>query len=548
MAAAIVGTAVTGQDGASNTTLATAAKSTTTGNTLLVGFAAQEGEGVATISSCTDTAGNTYTALTQIGPGGGGAIARWFYSHNITGNASNVCTGTWSAATRYKHAIQIEISGLKNQAPVSSVGAVPTSSTTASVTIAMGSTVGAVFALATSTNDRTWTAGSGFTEIADWGTSAAAEYYTALNATGNVTTAITASGASNLTFSATGFEEASGAASHPTSGALSSQAATVAGSAAHLTLHATSGALAAQSATISGSAVSPHLSTGALSAQDATITGSAAHLTLHTSTGALSSQAATIAGAAAHEHATSGALAAQDSSIAGSADLSVGGSFSTSGALDAQAATIAGTATHLTLHTSTGALASQAATLAGSAAHEHAASGALASQEATISGAATHTSVGTHDATGALQAQDASLSGVSVVDHIARAATGGSPNRNKQRRRYRVEIDGVKFGVNSPQEAEALLDTMREVAQQRAAEALERANKAEKRPVRKILADVSKALPKPVIKTDAPIDVAAAVSEIESIYKAALQNAELGALLRRQQDEDDADELILMLL
>lgn len=213
MAAALVGTAVTGQDGASNTTLATAAKSTTTGNTLLVGFVAQEGEGVATISSCTDTAGNTYTALTQIGPGGGGAIARWFYSHNITGNASNVCTGTWSAATRYKHAIQIEISGLKNQAPVSSVGAVPTSSTTASVTIAMGSAVGAVFALATSTNDRTWTAGSGFTEIADWGTSAAAEYYTALNATGNVTTAITASGASNLTFSATGFEEATSGAS-----------------------------------------------------------------------------------------------------------------------------------------------------------------------------------------------------------------------------------------------------------------------------------------------------------------------------------------------
>jgi len=213
MAAALVGTAVTGQDGASNTTVATAAKSTTTGNTLLVGFVAQEGEGVATISSCTDTAGNTYTALTQIGPGGGGAIARWFYSHNITGNASNVCTGTWSAATRYKHAIQIEISGLKNQAPVSSVGAVPTSSTTASVTIAMGSAVGVVFALATSTNDRTWTAGSGFTEIADWGTSAAAEYYTALNATGNVTTAITASGSSNLTFSATGFEEAASGAS-----------------------------------------------------------------------------------------------------------------------------------------------------------------------------------------------------------------------------------------------------------------------------------------------------------------------------------------------
>lgn len=116
MAAAIVGTSATGYDGASNTTCATAAKSTTSGNSLLVGFLSQEGVGTANISSCADTAGNTFTALTEIDGEGGGALVRWFYCHNITGNASNVCTGTWSAATRYKHAIQIEVSGLANLA------------------------------------------------------------------------------------------------------------------------------------------------------------------------------------------------------------------------------------------------------------------------------------------------------------------------------------------------------------------------------------------------------------------------------------------------
>lgn len=147
MAAALVGTATTGYDGALNTSVATTAKNTTTGNTLLVGFVGQEGAGVATISGCTDTAGNTFTALTQYGAGGGGAIARWFYCHNITGNASNVCTGTWDTAERYKHAIQIEISGLRNQAPIDAQGDIPLSATVATVNIAMGSAVGPILRL-----------------------------------------------------------------------------------------------------------------------------------------------------------------------------------------------------------------------------------------------------------------------------------------------------------------------------------------------------------------------------------------------------------------
>lgn len=157
--------------------------------------------------------------------------------------------------------------------------------------------------------------------------------------------------------------------SHPSTGALSAQAATVAGTAVHLTLHTSTGALAAQAATVAGTAAHQHKATGALAAQAATVAGSAAHLTLHTSSGALAAQAAT---------------------VAGSADHAAPGVHDAAGALAAQAATVTGTATHLTLHTSTGALAAQAATVAGTAVHNSArtSSGALVAQAATVSGQA----------------------------------------------------------------------------------------------------------------------------------------------------------------
>lgn len=208
---------------------------------------------------------------------------------------------------------------------------------------------------------------------------------------------------------------------HSTTGALSAQAATIAGTATHLLLHTTTGALSAQAATISGAAAHQHAATGALSAQAATLAGTAAHLTLHTSTGALSAQAATIIGAAAHQHATTGALSAQAATIAGSADhTTAGASHSTSGALTAQDATLSGSATHLTLHATTGALAAQSSTIAGVAAHQHATTGALSAQSATVAGTATHLTL--HTSTGALSSQSASIAGAAAHEH----ATSGT--------------------------------------------------------------------------------------------------------------------------
>jgi K+-transporting ATPase c subunit len=183
--------------------------------------------------------------------------------------------------------------------------------------------------------------------------------------------------------------EGSASGSHPTSGALEAQAATVAGTAVHYTLHTTTGTLAAQAATLSGSALHPHTTTGSLTAQAATLSGTAA-AGLHATSGALSAQAATLSGTALHPHTTTGALSAQ-------------------------AATVSGTALHP--HTTTGTLSAQAATVSGSALHPHLSSGALSGQAATLSGTANH--VGAHPTSGALSAQAATLSGSAIHPHTS---------------------------------------------------------------------------------------------------------------------------------
>lgn len=121
--------------------------------------------------------------------------------------------------------------------------------------------------------------------------------------------------------------------------------------------------------------------------------------------------------------------------------------------------------------------------------------------------------------------------------------------RSKKRRRYTVEVDGEEFPVDSLAEAEAIFAQVREAAQEKAQQVLQRAAKAEKRPSRKVLADARKALPAPVITTDAPVSAAvdALMAEIEALYRSTLQTVEIGALLKRQADEDE-DETILMLI
>lgn len=123
-------------------------------------------------------------------------------------------------------------------------------------------------------------------------------------------------------------DAAGGGTSHPSTGALAAQSATVSGTAAHLNQHPSTGALAAQSATVAGTAARTrqHPSTGSLVAQDATVAGAATRFRAHPSTGALAAQAATMAGdsavtPAAGPHLSTGDLQAQAATVSGTAEV-----------------------------------------------------------------------------------------------------------------------------------------------------------------------------------------------------------------------------------
>lgn len=97
------------------TTVISPAQSHTTGNTLA---ALMQFQGP-TISSVTDTAGNTYTATTSspfTNVGGTNRQAIW-YAKNITGNASNQVTATFAASYAYLTITVYEFSGCDTVAP-----------------------------------------------------------------------------------------------------------------------------------------------------------------------------------------------------------------------------------------------------------------------------------------------------------------------------------------------------------------------------------------------------------------------------------------------
>lgn len=249
-------------------------------------------------------------------------------------------------------------------------------------------------------------------------------------------------------------------------------------------------------------------------------------------------------GGAATTHDTSGALTGAGAQVVGAAaHVAV---HSTTGVLTGQDSALAGSAARTRVHATDGALAGPDAAVAGDAARTrvHASDGTLSGAGAVVSGDAARIGAPTvHDSSGELSGPGASLSG---------EASRPSPPRNTGagRRRYRVRIDDEEFSVRSPQEAAALLQQARELAEQKAEQAIERANKAKGKRKTDILKDARKALPVPRIEIDdqALMDqVNVLVGEIEILYRSTLQTIEIGALLRRvEQDEEDA--LLALLL
>ena len=266
------------------------------------------------------------------------------------------------------------------------------------------------------------------------------------------------------------WELVSGAATHTASGVLTGDAATVSGTATHLSSHAASGALTGQASTLSGTAnrfrvmassgaltgqssqlagsasrstgAVAHSTSGALTGASSTISGSASRFRAFAATGALATPGAVVAGSAARSgsfitHSTSGALAGQGSTIAGVATYQA--KHATPGALVGQASQLAGTAARTRVHDTTGALTGQAAQLSSTASrfrafgtsgainpvgaslsgtatrfHYFASTGVLAGQGSTIAGSAVRNTTGAHVATGALAGQGSLLVGSAI--------------------------------------------------------------------------------------------------------------------------------------
>lgn len=212
---------------------------------------------------------------------------------------------------------------------------------------------------------------------------------------------------------------------HPTNGNLICSVAAVAGTAKHNKPHPTSGALTQQAHTLAGTAhhTPNHQTSGTPAAQPAAVSGSALHRYKHTTTGDLTQQAHTLAGTARRfrTHAATGTLASAASLVDGAARHQ--SRHPTIGALTQQAHSMTGTANRFRAHPSGGTPAAQAATIAGTARHNqpHLTTGTPSAQSAVVAGTARHQSK--HTTTGDLTQQAHTLAGT-ARRFRAHAATG----------------------------------------------------------------------------------------------------------------------------
>lgn len=181
-----------------------------------------------------------------------------------------------------------------------------------------------------------------------------------------------------------------------------------------------------------------HATTGALTGQIGSVAGSAAHKARHTTTGVLTGQIGSVAGSAQHKarHTTTGTLAGQGSVVAGSAARTR--VHAATAALAGQGSVLAGSSAHKARHTTSGALSGQGSAVAGSAARTrvHATSGALAGLQASVTGSATLIPlVGavTHVTSGALVGAGAIIAAVSS---LLNAAVAKRTRRRRKRKDY----------------------------------------------------------------------------------------------------------------
>ena len=131
------------------------------------------------------------------------------------------------------------------------------------------------------------------------------------------------------------------------------------------------------------------------------------------------------------------------------------------------------------------------------------------------------------------------------------AQAGGGKSRKPRKRRLQVEIDGQVIEVATEQEAEAVLAEAAQKATETAKLAIDRAVKAKRRPVRKIVRDAEKALTVPDVAVSPSLQSYAdqMIGKIRAEYQSALSAIEIAAhMAQREREIEEDDEDVLMLL
>lgn len=130
----------------------------------------------------------------------------------------------------------------------------------------------------------------------------------------------------------------------------------------------------------------------------------------------------------------------------------------------------------------------------------------------------------------------------------AGSSSGTGQQRRRRHKKYIVEIDGEQFSVANVAEAQELLAEAQSVAEQKAQQELDKALESRMRP-NKLRRVIVHKLQTPEIRIpDSEIDPIASQIEVQAqefrkrvseLYADIVRSAEIGVLLRRQQDEED---------
>lgn len=149
-------------DAATSTTVEAAAQNLVTGNANVV---AVRYDGSATTVSVSDTAGNTYTQIQTV-VGSSAHNLHLFSCENATANASNIVTATLTATRTYRRIFVVQYNGTAAASIVDDSDTASGVSATPETPDMSASTAGTVIGFAGIYDDRTVTAGSGFSIVA----------------------------------------------------------------------------------------------------------------------------------------------------------------------------------------------------------------------------------------------------------------------------------------------------------------------------------------------------------------------------------------------